>query len=39
MGRPAIYKLDSTAPQRGLTREQLQVIPDDTQLPSLDTER
>ena len=32
-GRPAIYKLDSTAPQRGFTREQLQVIPDDTQLP------
>jgi hypothetical protein len=32
-GRPPIYKLDSTAPQRGFTREQLQVIPDDTQLP------
>ena len=32
-GRPPIYRLDSTAPQRGFTREQLQVIPDDTQLP------
>ena len=32
-GRPPVYKLDSTAPQRGFTREQLQVIPDDTQLP------
>ncbi len=31
--RPPIYRLDSTAPQRGFTREQLQVIPDDTQLP------
>ena len=31
--RSAIYKLDSTAPQRSFTREQLQVIPDDTQLP------
>lgn len=32
-GRNAIYRLDSTAPQRGFTREQLQVIPTDTQLP------
>ena len=32
-GRPPIYKLDSTAPQRGFTLEQLQVIPHDTQLP------
>ena len=32
-GRPPIYRLDSTAPQRGFTREQLQVIPEDTQLP------
>ena len=32
-GRPAIYKLDSTAPQRGFTRQQLQIIPEDTQLP------
>ncbi len=32
-GRPAIYRLDSTAPQRGFVREQLQVIPADTQLP------
>jgi hypothetical protein len=31
-GRPAIYRLDSTAPQRGFVREQLQVIPADTQL-------
>jgi len=29
-GRPPIYILDSTTPQRGFTREQLQVIPDDT---------
>ena len=32
--RPAIYKLDSTAPQRGFTYEQLQVIPEDTQSPN-----
>lgn len=32
-GRSAIYRLDSTAPQRGFTSEQLQVIPEDTQLP------
>ena len=32
-GKPAIYRLDSTAPQQGFTREQLQVIPKDTQLP------
>jgi hypothetical protein len=31
--RPPIYRLGSTAPQRGFTREQLQVIPEDTQLP------
>ena len=31
--RLPIYRLDSTAPQRGFTREQLQVIPEDTQLP------
>jgi len=32
-GRPAIYRLDSTAPRRGFVREQLQIIPEDTQLP------
>ena len=32
-GRPAIYRLNSTAPQRGFTRQQLQVMPDVTQLP------
>jgi hypothetical protein len=32
--RPPRYWLDATAPQRGFTREQLQVIPEDTQLPS-----
>ncbi len=32
-GRPAIYRLDSTALQRGFVREQLQIIPEDTQLP------
>jgi hypothetical protein len=31
--RPTYYKLDPTAPQQSFTREQLQVIPDDTQLP------
>ena len=31
--RPTYYKLDPTAPQRSFTQEQLQVIPDDTQLP------
>ena len=31
--RPTYYKLDPTGPQRSFTREQLQVIPDDTQLP------
>ena len=31
--RTTYYKLDPTAPQRCITREQLQVIPDDTQLP------
>ena len=33
MHRPTYYKLDPTAPQRSFTREELQVIPDDTQLP------
>ena len=31
--RPTYYKLDFTAPKRSFTREQLQVIPDDIQLP------
>ena len=31
--KPVYYKLDLTAPQRSFTYEQLQVIPEDTQLP------
>ena len=33
MNKPTRYKLDLTAPQRSFTYEQLQVIPEDTQLP------
>ena len=33
--RQTYYKLDPTAPHRSFTREKLQVIPEDTQLPPM----
>ena len=31
--QPVLYYLSSGAPKRGFVREELQVVPDDTELP------